>query len=253
MKKSLLSTAIAGALLATSSVAIAQVFATAPNLSVPEKAAFTCIEQALSVTAAVVERTGCAAVANPGVYSLGGNVNFDGDGACTLDDFTITVDTVLDDFRGTNVLTANDDRGQVDDVEVDNKAGTYWFSRLGEIMYGSSDFTLCVSDCGPNNPQKDEPHDEHIIKDFFKVDNGEKNGLIQDAGLEVITKMDYPRMKFRQDSEYTPPNGGLGELEIDKVSIAPENAPVCGLRYEAEVDDFGGGIQFTGTLFVLQM
>lgn len=245
------STLVGGALLAGSSVAIAQ--AMAPNLTVPEKATFSCIEQALSIAAAVVERAGCATVANPGIYSLGGNVNFDGDGSCTVDDFTINVDTVLDDFRGTHVATDEDARGEFDDVEVDALDGDFWFSRSGEIMYADAAFTLCLSDCGPNNPQKDEPHDEHIIKDFFKVDNGEKNGLIQDAGLEVITKMDYPRMKFRQDSEYTPPNGGLGELEINKVSIAPENAPVCGLRYEAEVDDFGGGIQFTGTLFVLQM
>ena len=247
MKKSLLSTAIAGALLATSSVATAQVFATAPNLSVPEKAAFTCIEQALSVTAAIVERTGCAAVANPGVYSLGGNVNFDGDGSCTLDDFTITVDTILDDFRGTNVLTANNGRGQVDDVVVDNKTGAYWFSRLGEIMYGSSDFTLCVADC--NNPSKDEDYDEHIIKDFYDIASVSR--IIIDEGLEVITKEDYPRMKFRQDSTYVPPNGGIGDLIITKVPIAPENSPVCTILYDAVVDDLSGGIQFSGNVTVL--
>lgn len=247
MKKSMLSTAIAGALLATSSVAIAQ--GPAPNLTVQEKAAFTCIEQALSITAAIVERTGCAAVANPGVYSLGGNVDFNGDGACTLDDFTIEVATAVDDFRGTQVNTSNSDRGQVDDVEVDNLAGTFWFSRLGEIMYGAADFTLCVSDCGPQNPQKDEDYDEHIIKDFY--DSASVSRIIIDEGLEVITKEDYPRMKFRQDSNYVPPNGGIGDIVITKVPIAPENSPVCTILYDAEVDDLSNGIQFSGNVTVL--
>ena len=87
-------------------------------------------------------------------------------------------------------------------------------------MYGSSDFTLCVADC--NNPSKDEDYDEHIIKDFWDV--APVSRQIIDYGLEVITKMDYPRMKFRQNSNYTPPNGGIGRVNVVKVPIAPENS-----------------------------
>ncbi len=60
-------------------------------------------------------------------------------------------------------------------------------------------------------------------------------------------------MKFRQASRFRPPDGGIGSISIDKVSIAPSNAPQCFIRYDAEVDDFGGGIQFNGSVLVFPL
>ena len=121
-------------------------------------------------------------------------------------------------------------------------------------MYAYSDFQLCLNNCGPNFPGR-ENYDEHVIKDFYDdfFAARESERFVLDAGLEVITKNDWPRMKFRQVSNYLPPNGGIGFVEFDKVTIAPNNAPQCYVRYDAEVDDFGGGIEFDGILSVMPL
>ncbi len=252
MKKSILSTAIAGALLATSSVAIAQDgnSGPAPDLTLPEKGTFSCVEQSLSLLAALIDRQGCAA--SEGVYTLGGEVDYLGNGACTIDDTTIDVTTAEDTYRGTHQETAVSVPGEIDDVDFLNLDGDFWYSGEGEIMYADAHFQLCLVNCGVDFPGA-EKYDEHVIKDFYMDGEILPERIVLDQGLEVITKNNWPRMKFRQDSVYLPPDGGLGELEIDKVSIAPNNAPVCYIDYDAQVDDFGSGMQFSGSVMVAPM
>ncbi len=252
MKKSVLSSAIAGAMLATSSVAIAQNTGPSPNLTLPEKGAFTCIEQSLSLLAALIDRQGCAAT--EGGYTLGGDIEFDGEGACTIDDTTVLVATAGDTMRGTAQQTAIDDVGEIDDVDFTNLRGEFWYSGEGEIMYADAYFQLCLVNCGDGLPGA-EDYDEHVIKDFYQDNLPSEQGerFVLDQGLEVITKNDWPRKKYRQTSKYVPPNGGLGRVEIEKVSIAPNNAPQCLMNFEADVDDFGGGIQWSGTVEVVPL
>lgn len=244
------STLVGGALLAASSVATAQNTGPAPDLTLPEKGAFTLMDQALSLVAALIDRQGCSATA--GNYTLGGGTDSNGEGSATIDDTTITVTTNLDDFRGTNQATAIPAPGQIGDVDFFNLDGRFWYSGAGEIMYADADFQLCFINCGPAFPGA-EDYDEHVIKDFFADTEGKPSRLVLDQGLEVITKQDYPRRKYRQDSRYMPPDGQIGEVDIEKVSIAPSNAPQCFLEYDALVDDFGGGIRFQGTLLVFPL
>ncbi len=263
MKKSVLSTAIAGAMLATSSVAIAQVNSgPAPDLTLPEKGAFSCIEQTLSMLAALIDRQGCEATT--GAYTHNGDILFNGDGSCTIDDRTVDVETIDDNMRGTHQYTSTEDVGEIDDVDFFNLDGHFWYSEKGEIMYAYAYFDLCLINCGGTDPNGAENYDEHVIKDFYlglnffpEVQNNNEilplYRLVFDQGLEVITKNDWPRKKYRQDSVYFPPNGGIGSIGIRKVSIAPSNAPQCYMLYEAQADDFGGGIQFSGDLWVMPM
>ncbi len=239
---------VGGALLTASSLALAQNTGPSPHLSLPEKGAFSCIEQSMSLVAAAIDRQGC--LATVGDYTLDGDVNYNGDGACTIDDTTIAVLTADDTFRGTNQTTSISIAGEIDDVYFLDLAGAFWYSGEGEIMYADAEFQLCV---GANCPAGAERYDEHVLKDFFSDPAFLPGRQVMDQGLEVITKTDWPRMKFRQASRYTPPNGGIGSINIDKVSIAPSNAPQCFVRFEAEVDDFGSGIQFAGNLTVLPL
>ncbi len=249
MKKSVLSTAIAGAMLATSSVAIAQGnTGPSPDLTLPEKGAFSCIEQSLSLLAALIDRQGCAA--STGNYTLGGDVEYDGDGSCTIDDTTVNVVTLADTMRGTHQGTSIAGVGEIDDVDFFGLVGNFWYSKEGEIMYADAVFQLCLTNCAGSVPPGAENYDEHVIKDFYSDPLLLPERLVYDQGLEVITKNNWPRKKYRQDSEYYPPNGGLGYVQIDKVSIAPNNAPQCYLDFDAEVDDFGEGIQFNGNVMV---
>lgn len=249
MNKSLVTTAlVGGALFAVSSVTTAQNTGPAPDLTLPEKGAFTCLEQSLSLVASLIDRQGCAATT--GSYTLGGEVNWLGEGSCTIDDTTVDVATAADGFRGTNQTTSIPALGEIDDVDFDNLAGDFWYSAAGEIMYADADFTLCV---GANCPAGNENYDEHVIKDFYADPDQLPARFVLDQGLEVITKNDWPRKKYRQTSQYTPPDGGIGFVNIEKVSVAPNNAPQCFLQYNAVVDDFGGGIVFDGTLFVFPL
>ncbi len=266
MKKSVLSTAIAGALLAASSAAIAQnniLPDMSPHLTLPEKGTFSCIEQSLNLVAALIDRQGCAATA--GDYTLSGDILYNGDGHCTVDDRRIEVETVQDTMRGTQQVTATDGDGEIDDVDFFDLNGNFWYSGEGEIMYADAYFQLCMVNCGPGFPGA-ENYDEHVIKDFYggfvgseitQLDNQIEiplfDRIVFDQGLEVITKNNWPRKKYRQDSRYIPPNGGLGDLVISKVSIAPDNAPQCYMFFGAQVDDFGGGIQFSGNLMVMPL
>ncbi len=131
-------------------------------------------------------------------------------------------------------------------------AGNFWYTGEGEIMYSETYFQLCLINCGDGFPGA-EDYDEHVIKDFYLDGELVPDRIVHDQGLEVITKMNWPRVKFRQTSYYLPPDGGLGELKIEKVSIAPSNAPRCYIEYEAQVDDFGSGMQFSGAVMVAPM
>ncbi len=215
----------------------------APNLTLPEKSAFAILEQGVSMLAAVIDRVGCAVTA--GTYTFDVDANGDGSGSGTIDDATIVIPLpVTDNLRGTKLNTTVPVPGEIDDVLVVDLDGYYTFSRTGEIMLARSDFGLCVLNClGPEFPGR-EAHDEHVIKDFLLDATQLPERVVEDQGLEVITKLNYPRMKFRQTSLYVPADGGLGFVEIEKVSIAPNNSPQCYIRYDAIVDDFGGGIQF---------
>ena len=250
MKKSVLSTAIAGTMLAVSSVAIGQTILPSPDLILPEKGAFTCIEQSLSLVAALSEKQGCDDSVD---YTLDGDIEFNGFGSCTIDDATVAVATVADnELRGTHQQTSIPVAGEIGDVDFLNLDGNFWYSGKGEIMYADAHFQLCVLNCGSGFPGA-EDYDEHVIKDFFAEPMFLPDRLVIDQGLEVITKENYPRMKFRQSSTYVPPNGGLGEILIDKISVAPSNAPECMIKLDLVVDDFGGGIQFTGNVMVVPM
>ncbi len=264
MKKSVLSTAIAGAMLAASSAAIGQVFppsGPSPDLTLPEKGTFSCIEQSLSLVAALIDRQGCAAT--EGNYTLSGDINYNGDGFCTIDDTLVAVTTANDTMRGTHQVTNIPVPGEIDDVDFISLLGDFWYSGEGEIMYADAIFQLCMVNCGPGFPGA-ENYDEHVIKDFYlavdaspTVQNNSEilplARVVFDQGLEVITKNNWPRKKYRQVSDYVPPNGGIGRIGIRKVSIAPSNAPVCFIVYRAEADDFGGGIQFSGNLSVMPL
>ncbi|MEM7254465.1 MAG: hypothetical protein AAF493_23860 [Pseudomonadota bacterium] len=235
MKKPVLTLAIASALAFTN--ASAELGGPAPNLSNHEKAAFTLVEQSLSIVASIVDRFGCSGashsfsattnVATPPL-NLGGNA--------TVDDRPISVAMIKSDFRGQHFATDTSGGGEIGDVDVRKLEGFFAFSNAGEIMYGYGDFTL-----------NGEPHDEHIIKDWYKGEVfGGKDG-VRDKGLEVTTKLDDPRGKWRQTSQYLRPNGQIGVLSITKTRIAPDGAALCQIKMrQCIVDDFGNNLQIAG-------
>lgn len=239
-----------------SSTAFAQSEGPPPNLSVQEKGLFSLVEMAASITAAQVDRQGCGSR----TYSFSGSVNFTGAGAVTLDDLRITTAVTMNDLRGTFFQTDIPVEGELGSLSVRRSptatrhagyVGDFRYSRRGEIAYGDAEFDLNVNSFGSVY----ERHDEHIIKDFFRSSNvfGGLAG-VEDRGLEVITKLDYPRAKWRQVSEYYRPDGGIGLVSITKTLIAPDNAAGCQIQLnQAMVDDFGDGLQITGTLTVQRL
>ena len=75
--------------------------------------------------------------------------------------------------------------------------------------------------------------------------------FMHDKGLEVATKLGYPREKWRQSSRYRRPNGGDGQISVTKTRIAPQGAPDCKIRLsKLRADNFGEGLQVWGKLKV---
>ncbi len=240
----------------------------APNLSVQEKVLFTLNETTVSIVSAIVDAIDCSVAEGSYTYSATAFAN--GTGTATIDDYTINA-TVISEMinpngiRGTRVDVDDDGEEEIGDVQLRNLDGTFYFSRKGEIMYSNADFQIFPGGLGSHW----EDYDEHVIKDYYwyparnqcngvlsesctfdGVFNSGRGG-VKDAGLEVITKLDYPRAKWREMSQYLPPNGVIGKSTITKTSIAPENAPECKVEiHEAQVIDFGSGLQLDGKVDV---
>lgn len=216
-------------LTAVGTAAIAQPVTSAPNFNRAEKVAFALVEQSLGIIAASVDRFGCIV----GTYDFFGAAFADGTGALVFDDVALEA-TSVDDARGTLVNTmpygGPGADGEIGDVIVGLVDGFYAYSKASEISYGTGDFTL-----------NGEPHDLHVIKDWYLgTVFGGLDGII-DKGLTVTTKSDYPRGKWRQASQYLRPNGSLGLLQVNKTRVAPDGAANCTIRIRAcAIDHYGG-------------
>ncbi|MCB1744247.1 MAG: hypothetical protein KDK91_28015 [Gammaproteobacteria bacterium] len=230
------------------------------NLSLTEKSLFSLIEMTASILATRVDRVGCS-TAN---YSFGGSVAFDGTGSVRIDDLSITTAPTVNEIRGTFFQTDIPTPGDIGGVQFRQSAtanrhvgyvGDLRFTRLGEIAYGDAEFDLNVGSFDSNW----ERHDEHIIKDFFRgnvfgipapnpADPTSASG-IQDRGLEVVTKLDFPKAKWRQYSQYYRPDGVPGRVQIRKVLIRHNNGPSCEIQMEGNVTHFDGGLFLSGASF----
>lgn len=232
----------------------------APAFTDAERSGFCLLESALSIVASKVALSTCAS--SKGKYYL--DVSADGAG---------TNFAWLDGVYLENVLGPKKANGQTCRVtgdgtlsiplsgpsrgtKISDYVGDYGWKialatgvRVSPIMIGEA--TLSVNDV---------PFDEHIIKDFYKPCGNPTAGVATgcpksdytafDYGLEVITKNNFPREKWWQQSKYTRENGHPGELSMLKTRLEPKS-PGCTIELVSTGSEFvAGNLEFSGYIKV---
>jgi hypothetical protein len=225
------------------SVGVAQASGTPAGLTKAEKSAFSLLESLFSATAAAIEANigGCAAMAFG--YNVEANAFSNGDGTARIGRFFVETWGQPFDVRGDLFdVEQVDSPGDINLVDVADYVALYGWDSSGSIMWASADMTVNW-----------DPYDQHIIKDFWdNTDEGEHQvKKVLDAGLEVITKLDYPRSKWFQWSDYTREDGVEGIITWTKTQIAPYGGDLCNMLFTGDVDLQGHGFQlFHGRLII---
>lgn len=219
-----------------------------PNTSKGEESAFALSESFLSLTAAVITRVGsCAAMA--GSYDLGIVVDANGNGGGTFDnDIVYNILRMIDPqnaLNGNQYDVSQAGEGLLRSVKTAGFNGHFGFGIQGAIMEGNSTYDLY--EFGVANRW-----DETIIKDFWTVDVG-FGKFLRDDGLEVITKLGYPRSKWRQVSDHERPDGNQGFWSATKTLVTINNVAACQIVLKGAFSSNFGGINFGGSVSVIPL
>ena len=208
-----------------------------PQAGIPEQGGWVLLESALSTAAAVITNSGCSL----GIFALNVDVEANGSGTATLDGVTLTQPVPTTSSKGS--LWRVTGGGSFRAVAVANYVGNYGSDREGAMLYGRADMLLGAGA---------DAYDEHIIKDFWLKDPTAQNHAdVVDDGLEIITKLDYPRTKWYQESAHHRPNGGDGTISVKKTQIAPDSTSLCSMSYTGLVDNLGGGWTTVGGVLMV--
>ncbi len=233
-----------------------------PNLSLVEKGAYALIESMLSTVAGVLQYKGCGKVGDPPkmlstevhVYDVSGVITTAVAGSGSRVDgtnYAITGQTNASN-KGTLLYITKVTGGseRIDNTFINSfltRFPGFGFDQAGSMAYASADMVI-----------ETNPFDEHIIKDFWKrctrpgtgvpeacpsgetkppAPGSELDHQIVDFGLELITKLNYPRSKYEQSSLYRRPNNGDGWMWMVKTKIAPNIGTLCQIQLNLSIDD----------------
>ena len=232
---------LGAALTVAASTAFAQ--GPSPDAHFTEQAGWAGLESGLSLAAADIADKGCPM----GFHTLDVVIEADGSGVIKLG-CLLNLNIVKTASSTKGNLFRVTGGGIFRSTTVTNFIANYGFDRDGAMMWGKADMVF----------DGHSPYDEHIIKDFYLVDpkhydltKPEWHADVKDEGLELITKLDYPRAKWFQKSYHKRPNGGDGAISVTKYQIAPDSALLCKMTYSAGVDNIGFGWETVGGLLVI--
>lgn len=227
---------VAGLSTSASAQVVDPIFGAAPNMTPGQEAAWSIAESILSLVSATITANGCSGGGNFAIATQNAGT---GSGQYpTGTPFPITLNVtktgdVLGFGREYTVTSPAAAVGYIPNTQVRNYNGKFTFGFGSAIMIASATFDMNEFGAWPM-------WDEHVIKDFWRdtcpaaqpgcvTAAGTKNSLVRDAGLEVITKMTYPKTKWRQASVHVPPDGGAGVFTVTKQLIQATNGTACAL------------------------
>lgn len=228
----------------------------APDMSEAMEGSIILAEAILSITAAfTATEIGCFGMEGSYPYSI--FVDPAGNGNATYGDRTDNIKLDVDfvstrPFMG-NIYSVSSTfaatREYLNSVaSMKDYLGQLAFSDKSEILISDSD--LDVYEYGAPSD-----FDEHNIKDFWREikSDSEDTTHVVDAGLEVITKEDYPLAKWRQLSDHTkwnnPDDDGL--ITVTKTRIAPNNVSECLITMTGDVGGVSGNATISGMVTVV--
>jgi hypothetical protein len=211
-------------------------------LTLPEKAGWCALETSLALAGDIIEHQGCEDT--KGLYDITLDIDSTGNGTGAVDNVDLVIALTDDSTKGEKFKVDGD--GDFDNIALDlgEMTGKCQNNTDGDIIIGDGKILI--------NGTK---YDWTFIKDLYERDIrwGAPAPLttIIDEGLEVITKLGYPRAKYRQNSKYRRPDGGDGKIWVKKLRIAPNGAPDCTiLLLNLEADNSGEGLQVWGKMRV---
>ena len=190
-----------------------------PNLSIPERAAFSTLESIQQLGEAYIQANGC------GNYNASLDVYADrtGAGDSTIVSSGNTLKLLVkrtgsDSFRGDKYQVSGS-TGGIRTTNFVGFIGNYTFNKTGSIMAGAS----TVGIPNPTAPTSVDVFKGKVIKDFFAYNQNYQGTLrtfILDWGLQVIEKNEYPVAKYFQRSWSLRDNGIEGVTKFQKTRIA---------------------------------
>lgn len=191
-----------------------------PNLTKPERSAFSQMEMIQQLAEAAIQANGCPTtpiVAGLDIYS---NSLGTGDSTITSSGGELTLQarrTAADSFRGDRYTVAGS--GKLQKTSLVGALGTYRFNKTGSIMEGDS----VVNVPNPTASNSPDIFTGRVIKDFF-IYKQQYEGVLRDFtldwGLQVINKQGYPVSKYWQRSWSLKDDGIEGKTVFKKVRIA---------------------------------
>jgi hypothetical protein len=200
-----------------------------PNLSVPERAAFSQIEAAQQLAETYVQANGCiTTTAGVDLYAARSGV---GDMTITTPGGSIKLavsQTAVDNFRGDQYTVASE-LGFISGLKFTGVLAKFNFNKPGSIMEGSA----VASVTNPQAPTIPDVFKARIIKDFFAFNqlypvsrggDGNIRTFYLDWGLGVLNKKDYPVAKWFQRSWSLRDDGVPGRIVFQKTRIAGGSA-----------------------------
>jgi hypothetical protein len=223
-----------------------------PNLTLPQRAAFSIMESMQQLTEAYVQANGCPA--KPGlsakleVYS---DQNGTGDATLTTPGATLEMETrqvAFDSFRG-SVQGVRLLSGNIASTRFTNLVGLYRFNKPGSIMEGDAVFSVL----NPTTGTTPDIFTGRVIKDFYKVlvrTKEEPRFAVIDWGLQVLNKKGYPVAKWWQRSFSFQDNGIEGVTRFEKWRIA--GGVPCVIKLITKGQDNAEEFDESGTLSVVQ-
>lgn len=227
---------IAGMSTTASAQVVDPIFGAAPNMTPGQEAAWSIAESILSLVSATITANGCSGGGNFVIQAQNAGT---GTGTYpTGTPFPLTLTAALTGQqvgfgRQYTVTSPAAVVGYIPTTQVRNYSGTFTYGFQSAILVANATFEMNEFGAWPL-------WDEHVIKDFWRdtcpttqagcsTPSGVKNTLVRDAGLEVITKLTYPKTKWRQASVHVPPDGGAGVFTVTKQLIQATNGTSCSL------------------------
>jgi uncharacterized protein YraI len=229
---------VAGLSTSASAQVVDPIFGAAPNMTVGQEAAWSIAESILSLVSADITANGCRGGGNFVISATNGPVGtVVGNGTYpTGTPFPLNLNAT---YAATQTLFGRQYTvaqglpaiAYIPQTQIQNYLGNFTFGYQSSIMIANATFQMNEFGAWP-------VWDEHVIKDFWRdtcnvagcvTPSGTKTTMVRDAGLEVITKLTYPKTKWRQASTHVPPDGGAGVFTVTKQLIQATNGTACSM------------------------
>lgn len=213
----------------------------APGTSSGEQAAIIIGKSFMSLAAAAATKATCSNIANR--YDVSIRTFESGSGRGIMNG-TIVLETsqFQSSAKGTKYRLTQQGEGSMIGNFIRNYAGEFQFSFKGDLLTGTANFEQKEFDIY-------SPWSLTFINESWGITQSHGQKIIN-HGLNAISKVDFPRSKWRQTAEQTRPNIEDGFWVSKMTLISSTNTSKCSITLAGSYDYLSGGVFFEGAILV---